>query len=330
MIEQAQTRIKLAIKDEITNAVAYRTLKSRIQKIVGEAVEQLDSDTLKATVRESLTKFAERAFAKALVAMGVPTNSLVLAFGYIKSGADLQNTVEQLRTFQRSPREFDERTQVKGVGLPAQTYQAEYTKAVQEALKELVDAEPMYDGHVSLRNIAEMTVRYDRTMKNIEALKASGVNLVQSSRHANCSKRCEKWQGGYYTLDNTYRTVDGIQFQPLSNATDQFYTTKKGKVYKNGHITGYNCRHTLRPYKKGYSEPMVSAREVERQRAIDHKMRAYERKIRHYKDEALMMKGQDKRASAWAWNKAKATNAEYVAYARKNHRAFYPDRTKIF
>lgn len=263
------------------------------------------------------------------MAMGVPTTSLVLAFGYIKSGANLQSTVEQLRTV-RPQRAFKEAERAYDIGLPAQTYSKEYGEAVQRALRELVNSEPMYDGHVSLRNIAEMTVRYDRQMANIEALKERGVNLVQSSRHANCSKRCEKWQGGYYTLDNTYKTVDGIQFQPLKNATDQFYTTKAGKVYKNGHITGFNCRHTLYAYEKGKTQPMVSAKTIAKERAIDQRMRAYERKIRKYKDTVLMFKGQNKRLSAEAWAKAKAENAKYIAFAKANHRAYYPDRTKLF
>lgn len=286
----------------------------------------MDSEQLKITTERTLTEFAERTFAKTLVAMGVPTTSLVLAFGFIKSGADLQSTVERLRTV-RPQREAE---RAYDIGVPAHTYGKEYAEAVRGALRELVNSEPMYDGHVSLRNIAEMTVRYDRQMKNIDALKARGVNLVQSSRHANCSKRCEKWQGGYYTLDNTYKTVDGIQFQPLKNATDQFYTTKAGKVYKNGHITGFNCRHTLYAYEKGKTQPMVSARTIERERAIDRRMREMERKIRKYKDTALMFKGQDKRISAEAWAKAKAENEKYIAFAKANHRAYYPDRTQLY
>lgn len=286
----------------------------------------MDSEQLKITTERTLTEFAERTFAKTLVAMGVPTTSLVLAFGFIKSGANLQSTVERLRTV-RPQREAE---RAYDIGVPAHTYGKEYAEAVRGALRELVNSEPMYDGHVSLRNIAEMTVRYDRQMKNIDALKARGVNLVQSSRHANCSKRCEKWQGGYYTLDNTYKTVDGIQFQPLKNATDQFYTTKAGKVYKNGHITGFNCRHTLYAYEKGKTQPMVSARTIEKERAIDGRMREMERKIRKYKDTALMFKGQDKRISAEAWAKAKAENEKYIAFAKANHRAYYPNRTQLY
>lgn len=293
------------------------------------AVSELDSEQLKKTTEIVLTRFAEQTYANAIIAMGVPVNSIILVLGYLRSGANLQDAIKQFKTF-RTRQAFDEAEQVHEIGQATQTYGKEYTKAVRQALEEIVKSEPMYDNHVSLRNIAEMTVRYDRTMQTINELKAKGVNLVQSSRHANCSKRCEKWQGGYYTLDNTYVTVDGIQFQPLSNATDQFYTTKRGKVYKNGHITGYNCRHTLFPYRKGYSQPMVSAKTVAKEREIDHKMRYLERQIRVWKDTALMFQGQDQKTYEKALAKAKRYNQIYIDFAKRNHRAYYPDRTKIF
>ena len=200
---------------------------------------------------------------------------------------------------------------------------------VKKQLEEITRAQPKYDKHISLRNIAEMTVRYESALANIESLKKAGVNLVQSSRHANCSKRCEPWQGKYFTLDNTYQVVDGIQFQPLSNATDIYYTTKAGKTYKNGHITGYNCRHRLFPYKKGYSQPMVSAKEIEKQRQIDATMRKYERDIRYYKEKALMYKGIDYRIYVQAKSKARELNERYIQYAKENSRAYYPNRTKV-
>lgn len=304
-------------------------VKRKIQQTIKEAVKELDSEQLKKTTEIVLTRYAEQAYANALITMGVPVNSILLAIGYLKSGANFKDTIEQFKTF-KTKRMFDEAEQVHEIGQPTQQYGKEYSKAVKQALEELAKSEAKYDGNISMRNIAEMTVRYEKTMQTIEDLKARGVNLVQSSRHANCSKRCEKWQGGYYTLDNTYQTVDGIQFQPLSNATDQFYTTKRGKVYKNGHITGYNCRHTLFPYKKGYSQPMVSAKTIERERAIDQKMRYLERQIRLWKDTALMYKGQNQKNYEKARLRATKYNNVYIEFAKKNKRAFYPNRTEIY
>lgn len=268
--------------------------------------------------------------------MGIPQTAVIIAIGYLSRGTEMQELLKSYRNMAKMPPKTDERARLEEQGKvlrieqPNQEYGKAYKENVKEALKEILKAEPMYDTNVSLRNVAEMTVRYEKTLKNIDDLKQKGVNLIQTSRHANCSKRCEHWQGGYYTLDDTYQVVDGIQFQPLSNATDQFYTTKRGKVYKNGHLTGYNCRHYAVAYKKGQELPMVSAKVVQRERLIDAKMRAYERKIRAFKEKSLIDRGVDERASQIAKAKWKFLYEEYIKFARANGRAYYPDRTEVF
>ena len=273
---------------------------------------------------------------KALVAMGIPQTAIIIAIGYLTRGTEMQDLLQTYRKMAKMPPKTDlkakleEQGKVLEIGQPNQEYGKTYKEAVKKALAEILKTEPMYDQNVSLRNVAEMTVRYEKTLKNIDSLRERGVNLIQTSRHANCSKRCEKWQGGYYTLDNTYQVVDGIQFRPLSDATDIYVTTKRGKVYKNGHLTGYNCRHYAVEYKKGYKMPMVSAKVVQREREIDAKMRLYERKIREFKEKSLLDRGVDDRASLIAQAKWKALYKEYQNYAKVNDRAYYPDRTEVF
>ena len=152
-----------------------------------------------------------------------------------------------------------------------------------------------------------------------------------TSRHENCSKRCAKWQGGHYTLDNTYQKVDGIQFIPLSVATDQYVTTKSGKTYKNGHLTGYNCRHYAIPYTKGYEPPMVTKEQVEKQRKIDARMRELERLIRHWKEKELMYKGTNF-TNEYKMSKIKVRywKQVYFDFCRKNKRAIETSRLEIF
>ena len=307
----------------------YATIRAMINKTIANAVKELDSEDLKKNTKETLLKFAEKLYADSIIALGVPATSLILVIGYLRSGANFQKTIQEFKA--TIPTRIDEKTEKAiEIGQPAQTYNKAYFDEVKPALRKIIESEPMYDRHVSLRNIAEMTVRYDNTLKQIDNLVAKGVKLVVSSKHANCSKRCEPWQGGHYTLDNTYVVVDGIQFQPLKNATDQFYTTRAGKVYKNGHITGYNCRHYLMEYKKGYEQPEVSAEEVAKQRNIDHRMRAMERTIRKWKDAELIYKGEDQEAYLKAKAKAKNYYEQYKAYAKANNRAFYPSRTDVF
>lgn len=326
LIEEAQTQIKLIISNNIMGYAGFRTYadcKGKIKKVIKECVNDIESKELKKLAYTTLNNYAERLLRDTLITLGVPAMSVLVAFDYYKRNVPIKTIVTQY--IKKKPIIPD----AIEIAQPTQRFDKEYMEMVKPALSRLIDSEPMYDSHVSLRNIAEMTVRYESTMNAIADLKSRGINLVQSSRHANCSKRCEPWQGKYYTLDNTYRTVDGIEFQPLSNATDQFYTTKRGKVYKNGHITGYNCRHYLVPYRKGYSQPMVSARVVERERAIDHRMRSMERQIRHWKTKAIIFK--DKDTEIYRTAKAKATfyYNRYRQYAERKGRAYYPSRTDI-
>ena len=332
VIEEAQTDIKVVIKNAImlrSGFTTYQNIKAKINRIIAQAVKELESEDLKRNTATTLARFAERLYGESIIALGVPATALLLVVGYLKGGANFQNVIQEFKTTIAT--EISEKTgNALDIGQAKQMYSKEYFEEVKPALQKLIQSEPMYDEHVSLRNIAEMTVRYDNTLKEIDNLVKKGVNLVVSSKHANCSKRCEPWQGGHYTLDNTYQVVDGIQFQPLKNATDQFYTTRKGKVYKNGHITGYNCRHYLMEYRKGYKQPEVSAEVVARERAIDHRMRAMERVIRKWKDAELIYKGEDREAYLKAKAKANLYYERYKEFAKENKRAYYPSRTDVF
>ena len=304
----------------------YASLRREIIKVINECVKDLESEELKRVSALSLMRFAEQMLSQSLIGLGVPVATVLLAYDYLRTGATFENVIKELRV-QIKPGVSQETYEL---GVPTQVYEKDYTQKVEEVLDTLSKQEAKYDERISLRNVAEMTVRYERTMDSINEFKSKGINLVVSSRHANCSKRCQEWQGGHYTLDNTYQIVDGIEFQPISNATDQYYTTKKGKTYKNGHITGYNCRHYLMAYKKGLSQPEISADVIAKQRKIDQTMRSMERQIREWKDKALLYKGQNKEKYDEAKFKATAYNKRYIEFAKKNSRPYYPSRTDIF
>ena len=220
------------------------------------------------------------------------------------------------------------------VGVPTQTYMRDYVnKKVKPIIDELAKQTALdtddVSGRNSLRNRAEMEVRYAKHLEDIAGLKAKGVRLVIASVHADCSKRCSPWQGKVYSLDGSYgRTDDGRSFQPLENATDVYYTTKVGKVYKNG-LLGFNCRHYLVPYEKGYRFPKPNAREERKQREITERQRALERAVRAWESRALEAKGIDDTGYKEALKKAKQWRSEYILYSKENGRAFYPSRLTI-
>ena len=185
-----------------------------------------------------------------------------------------------------------------------------------------------YGSNVSLRNIAEMTVRYEHQVKQVDELRKRGVRLVWTSAHANCSKRCEPYQGRLWSLDGTYGEIDGYKYEPLENATEVYYTTKSGKTYRNGIIYGFNCRHRLIPYRDGNKPIEIHADIVAKEREINDTQRAMERQVRLLRDRAVTAptaseRGQAKRAAA-------AMYKRYIAYSKKNNVAYYPSRVQVW
>ena len=219
-------------------------------------------------------------------------------------------------------------------GVPLRKFQEDYLRDnVKPVFDRLIKDQPRdpYDesGRNTLRNLAEMEVRYNDHLQQIDDLKAAGHKLVIASTHADCSDRCRPLQGRVYSLDGTSGTTDdGRKYVPLEVATDIFYTTKAGKTYKNG-LLGFNCRHYLVPYEKGYRFPKPDVQEERKQYGITLKQREYERNVRHWRTEALTTKGIDEKRYAEARKKAIAWNNAYIEYSRENKRAYYPSRTKI-
>ena len=184
-------------------------------------------------------------------------------------------------------------------------------------------------GRNSLRNRAEMEVRYNGHLEQINDLRAAGHKLVIASTHADCSERCRPWQGRVYSLDATSGiTDDGRSYQPLENATDVWYTTRAGKRYKNG-LLGFNCRHYLIPYRSGYRFPKPNPAEEARQYAITQKQRELERNVRFWRTKAVTDKNVDRASYLNARKKAIEWNNEYIRYSQEHRRAYYPSRTKI-
>ena len=167
----------------------------------------------------------------------------------------------------------------------------------------------------------------------VQGLRDEGHKLVICSTHADCSDRCAPWQGRVYSLDGTSGvTDDGRKYVPLEEATNQnnvYYTNPKtGTKYKGG-LLGYNCRHFLVPYKKGYRFPKPDAQEERKQYEITKKQRGFERNVIKWKTQAIEYKGIDKDKYEFAKKKAIEWNNAYIEYSKANHRAYYPSRTKI-
>lgn len=224
--------------------------------------------------------------------------------------------------------------------VPLKQFYQDYMEKCMAVRWELIDshAEDKYESNVSLRNIAEMTVRYEHQLDMVQGLKDKGENLVYIEPHANCSKRCEPYQvggskhpSGLYSLDGTDgKTPEGVPFRPLEFATsnpDDRYVSSKGKIYQNGCIYGYNCRHRLIPYRKGNKPLPIPARVIKEMREAEETQRAMEREIRQKEQEQIQTTTRDE------WQKInseiKAMRGKYVAFSRKHDLAYYPARLKV-
>lgn len=318
-----QTKIKLLIRDYVIGGKGFLELDKAVQKTITEAIKDLQSPELKTRARIGLNIFADKVYKQFVADLGFNHTILISAIALMKKGQYTQKEIGVLN---------DNIAKVQGyynIGLPNREYHKTYMAQVKTALENMRQAEAMdYAQGTSLRNLSEMQVRQEFQQEKIANLKTQGENLVVCSTHGNCSKRCEPWQGGHYTLDNTYQTVDGIKFEPLKNATDIFETTKSGKVYKNG-LLGFNCRHYLTPYRQGMEIPDIKAEVIDKERNIDQQMRYLERNVRQWKEERDLNNGIDRNRYLQARQKAMEWNKKYIQFAQDNERAYYPDRVKV-
>lgn len=197
-----------------------------------------------------------------------------------------------------------------------------------------------YSRAVNPRNIAEMTSRYNSQREELKRLREAGVKLVYIPPHANCSARCQPFQGRIYSLDGTSGTHDGNRFVPIEDVSDKVTRTSPitGKVYPNG-LFSYNCRHTAKRYREGQVVETIPAEVIARQRAIEENQREMEREIRTVAEKRLMLEqvanASDKEVPELEKEIAKWKRQElgmiraYEKYTKTNNLVSVRDRLKV-
>jgi hypothetical protein len=351
-VEDAEIKILKICKDAALFGYSRLRFTREIKEVIAALERELDNPDLKRRIVEPLERYALRTLEREVRLVRAKAVFFAAVMAASKRGErkarDYEPVIkrEYSEELTKSPRfvTFEEKAEESFLryneALPLDIYHKEYTETVDEVLKELVaaDAKEDYNTNVNLRNIAEMTVRYDDQLKMIDELKSNGERLAYIEAHQNCSKRCEPWQvggsshpSGLYSLDGTKgETPEGIPYIPLETATDITYTTKKtGKTYLNGCITGFNCRHRLVPYRPNMRPTVIPAKVIERRRKVEHEQRGLEREIRYQKRLSVQKSGIDNKAAAKARKKAKQLNEQYISFCKKNEVSYFPDRTKI-
>lgn len=335
-MEEAETKIRLAVKNEYFKNKSKTAIDKVIFPIVLAALNEITIPALRESAKKSLLNFYNRQYEELRRSFGWQFflfSALMLLNGKTPNGANVKVTASQ-REAALSVLSNAGYTPPRIMGVPLQKFTEDYIKqnvrpALNRLAKQYATDPDDISGRNSLRNKAEMEVRFNAQNEQLSQFRKDGVNLVICSTHADCSERCRPWQGKVFSLDGTSgRTDDGRSYQPLENATDIYYTTKAGKVWKNG-LFGFNCRHFLVPYESGYRFPKPNAAQERREYAITEKQRRLEHIVRQWRTKAVEAKGQDERTYREARKKAIEANKAYIDFSVKHERAYYPSRTKL-
>jgi hypothetical protein len=182
---------------------------------------------------------------------------------------------------------------------------------------------------MSARSLVELSIRQEFHSQQKQEFEKDNVKLVWISTHADCSERCEPFQGKLFSLDGSNGTAEGNKYQPIEKATDIFVRTKNGRLWKNG-LFGFNCRHRMIKYEPKSQPPLdYNAKEIALEREISNKQRAMERMIFKTRLEALIMGGVDPKATKDLNKNARDLINSYEKYSSDNNHAFYRERYQI-
>ena len=326
-VEEAQGDIRTLVQQGFIKRLTQGEVNRRLKSIIDKATNGIKIERLKADARRSLLNFANRQ-RQVWQSMRLSPEALLFLGNAVGSGVNIPPALPDSVSAEIVSAGYE--TNSKGVPL-GRYYQDIWNDLIQPTMDKLARGAALdpndYTGRNSLRNLAEMEVRYHDHQDTVDNLRSGGVKLVVCSSHADCSDRCARWQGRIYSLDGTSGRIDGHSYVPLETATDMWYTTKAGRRYKNG-LLGFNCRHQIEPY-KGKLLPQVSAEKRRKEYAITQRQRELERAVRRAKSYALNNKGVNTKLYKSYTNKAKKLYNEYVQFCADNNRAYYPMRVRI-
>lgn len=318
IIMDAQTEVKMLIRYSIFSAHALARFDKELKKLLTEALKDVKDKDLQETARKTLYRFAYEQLTKTQNSIGF--KQINLSSKIVKNLEKLQEVIDEIV--------------------------AKNVNKVIPAFTNLGNSQPMTSSKQSLYGHAELVARYLEKKRMLEDLKKK-TNIVICDTHTDCSDRCAPWQGGIYSLDNTYGvTSDGKNYRPLSLATEA--KDEKGRPWG---LLGYNCRHKLFPYKPGMQAPKVNEEDRKREYAITQKQRQYEQNIRRQKEmlvqfnkgdvygwvdrymtkaeQILLNNGEYNKLRKIYTKKIKKNTKEYKEFCRENFRVFYKSRLDI-
>lgn len=333
LVADAETDLKLLVRNCVLDGDNLAIVNDKVTRFIKELLDELESESIKAKVKQSFPTFATRLYYKWLTVFGTQAMALAYLSALKAQKTNIPQSVEETLKNIPKERELSVYTPSLKAGAynratPNQMYNLEYEKEIQRRINEIADMTPKadYNTRYSLRASVELELRWEHNQKQIENLVESGIKLAWIDSHANCSERCQEWQGKLYSLTGKSGEIDGVSYQPLENATEIY--DKYG--YRNGCLSGFNCRHKLIAYKKGFRPQQIPESVMIRQRELEREQRRMERTVRLYESRALMSKA-EKQTKAYKHYKglAESWTKRYEDFSRKNQIPFYPSRLDI-
>jgi hypothetical protein len=327
IVSTATTKIKQEITKSVAEGIDQEELTKTLNKIIAEYCKRIDNLELREKTRKSLVTSSRKWYYQLQQTVNILNRNVINNFPGGTYTADIRNLMSNLNKVNLNAiRPYLDQTR-KGLAVIE-----DYRKKLNVALKALaaeppkvVEVEGRRAYTVSLRNRAEMTVRYEANMRDLERLIAEGVEYVWTSSHPDASPRCAPHQGKLYSINPNNRSgvIDGYRYTYLPD----ILKLNKG----NSIINGYNCRHRLIPYQKGSTPPMeYTKEEIQREYRNDQIQRRYENQIRQLKTEERLMRAAGNIEEAKKLRKRwRRLTKKYEIESLKMGRAFYRWRTVV-
>ena len=327
IVTTATTKVKEEITRSFAEGLSQEDLTKTLNKIIDDYCKRIANEELREKARKSLVTSARKWYYQLSQTINILNRNVINNFPGGTYTADLRAIMGNLNKINLNAiRPYLDQTR-KGLAVIE-----DYRKKLNVAMKALaaeppkvVEVEGRKAYTVSLRNRAEMTVRYEANMRDLERLIAEGVEYVWTSSHPDASPRCAPHQGKLYSLNPENKTgvIDGIRYTYLPDVLK----------LNNGNsiINGYNCRHRLIPYQKGSTPPMeYTKEEIQREYRNDQIQRRYENQIRQLKTEERLMRASGNLMEAKILRKKwQRLTKQYEIESLKMGRAFYRWRTIV-
>lgn len=349
IFQDAETRIKTLVLLTFLHLKSPLILRMAIAAIINDVAAKIpDSLHDKAAYIEGMKKRSEIYIRNYYVQ---PKRKFEMAHSRLVNTAPADFKLPKIATPSEMMNFVKENKKDLWAEAKATPYIANYSDEVYKKMDELA-AMPMttYEPGkkpITLWQKAELDIRYNKQLENLEELKKNGVRFAYLSSHPDCSLRCSCWQGELVSLDlhasNPQKTVDKkfhykkSSFLVMKVNNKNVYslpdiTDVTGPYgYKNNIFLGFNCRHRLIPYDPDKAPPTkYSEEDVKEQRKIEENIRRMEREIRLQKTRLLFYeKAGEKKIVKNLRSHIKMLIERYKAYCERNGYAWNQYRINI-